>query len=336
MIKRLFLTLALLTTVVGVYAQVDDPTPTPPPPEVQHALDLDVFVTTQDFSSLREGPNTTFERYTVVPPAVTLPAIGRTADGQWVQVIHEGQRGWIASILLVWSGEFTSLPIDGVLPERFVRRTTIAAVTSRVRPAPIYKDAVDPANYVGELEPGTPVEIVARLGDSGFRQFQIVYNGQNYWIGSWNLTVERRANPNSALNTSYRFPYGRLLTNIGETINIHQRRLGSIQSIWSSLNSGNSVSCNSVPRLLSQPNIPPSDLNQEPEFAPLTIALESSYVSVNTAITLFDDACNREDAFITQDDIDTAFAELGNAQRNLNIARSLLASLRARDPFTNG
>lgn len=304
-------------------------------PAIQQALAMDVFVTTQDLSSLRAGPNTTFERYTVVPPAITIPAIGRSADGQWAQVIYEGQKGWIASWLLVWSGPFADLPIDGIDPEPFVRRTTIGATTTLERMTPIYINAVDPANYVGELAPGTPVEVVARLGDSGFRQYQILYNGQTYWVGSWNLTVDRLSNPNNAFNTSYRFPYGRLLAGINDYISDTGRRLNSIESVWSALNGGRAVACDPIPALLTQINIPPSDVNQQPEFAPLVNALDGAYISVNTAITLFDDVCNRDDTFITRDEIETAYAELGNAQRNVNIARSLLASLRANDPFTD-
>ncbi len=330
MLQRLVLLFILLVGGMGLSVAQDDIDTT-----MQTVLDMDVFVTTQDLSSLRMGPGTGFDRYLVVPPAVTIPAIGRSANGRWVQVIYENQRGWIASFLLVWSGDFLSLPIDGIAPEPFVRRTTIVANTTVMRDTPLYRDAVDPSNYVGSLPPGTEVEIVARLGDSGFRQYQILYNGQTYWVGSWNLTLERGATPNDALNTVYRFPYGRLRSTIGNQINSGQSRLNSISSIWSSLSQGRSISCANIPQLLGQVNVPITDLDFEPAFAPLTIALQAGYDSTNTAITLFEDACNQTDAFLTQDDIDTAFAEIDNAQRNYNVASSILSSLHANDPFSN-
>src|SRR5258705_13401010 len=60
-----------------------------------------VWVTTQDYSSLRVGPGKNFARIAVIDPAVTLPAIGRSPRTNWVQVEYNGQRGWFAAKLLV-------------------------------------------------------------------------------------------------------------------------------------------------------------------------------------------------------------------------------------------
>src|SRR5688572_21567237 len=64
--------------------------------------DTGVWVTTQDYSSLRVGPGVHFERIAIIDPAVTMPAIGRSPRTNWVQVDFNGQRGWIAAKLLVW------------------------------------------------------------------------------------------------------------------------------------------------------------------------------------------------------------------------------------------
>ena len=99
--------------------------------------DTGVYVTTQDYSSLRLGPGLNFERITVLDPAVTLMAVGRSSNAGWVQVEYEGQYGWVISWLLVWSGDLVQLPVDGVDPAPFVRRTGVAGVTTRE--TPIYR-----------------------------------------------------------------------------------------------------------------------------------------------------------------------------------------------------
>src|SRR5436190_24375084 len=96
-----------LTTV----AAQDEATPTP----IDTTPDTGIYVTTQDFSSLRTGPGKSFTRITILPPVLTLKAVGRTADTRWMQVDYKGTRGWIASILLVWTGYVTTLPVDGII-----------------------------------------------------------------------------------------------------------------------------------------------------------------------------------------------------------------------------
>src|SRR5262249_54423701 len=112
--RVLLVVLALAVVIPPVLAQdenaeVDDP-------------GTGVYVTTQDYSALREGPGQAFDRLDIVPPATTLPAIGRTTDAGWIQVRYGNKNGWIAAWLLIWSGDMVSLPADGVNPVSFVRR----------------------------------------------------------------------------------------------------------------------------------------------------------------------------------------------------------------------
>src|SRR5687768_376258 len=101
----------------------------------------DVYVTTQDFVSLRAGPAERFERYDVIAPATTLPAIGRSANMQWVQVDYNGVAGWISALYLVWSGNIVQLPVDGINREPFVRRAIAWGIT--FRDTPLYRYGVD-------------------------------------------------------------------------------------------------------------------------------------------------------------------------------------------------
>lgn len=83
-----------------------------------------VYVTTNDFSSLRIGPGIHWDRITVIPPNVTLAAIGRSPSARWLQVEYEGQTGWIIYWLLTESGPVFDLPVDGINPLPFIRLGT--------------------------------------------------------------------------------------------------------------------------------------------------------------------------------------------------------------------
>lgn len=291
----------------------------------------DVWVTTQDFASFRKGPGKGFDRTRVIDPVVTMEAIGRTADTRWIQVIHDGESGWISSILLVWTGDVTTLPVDGVNPERFIRRAGAIAYT--IREAPIYRHQVTPEDQIGTLPAGTEVELTGRLGGSGFFRFQIKYQGQLYWIGSWNVRIES-GNYRRLVDTAYLFPYGRLVnqleSNIAQTIGT----LDDIERTWQALNNRQSVLCSPIPAYTRRV-MADGDVSREPLFQPAVRSLDEAIAGVNRSIALFEDVCNRtgDDFFLTQTEIDTALADLVDARRNLILASSLLEPLRIRNPL---
>lgn len=322
MMKKFIFVLAMLlslSTVAAQESEIQDPEP---------AIVTDVYVTTQDFSSLRAGPGTGFPRLAIIDPVVTLPAVGRTSDTRWIQVYHEGQYGWIAAILLVWSGDVITLPVDGVNPVPFIRRA--GALGRTTRETPIYRDSVTPENQVGTLPAGTEIELTGRLGGSGHFDFQIVYQGQLYWVGSWNIRVidgtYRRL-----LDIAYLYPYGRLVSllerNIAQSIGSYTQ----IASVWQRLSQGDRVSCTPIP-LFVKHIITDSDAQKEPNFVPAVLALDNAITSINTAISSFEDACGSDDT-LTKEVIDAALAEVDNAERNLILAGSLLEPLRRRNPL---
>lgn len=323
MIKQVALILAILLTLsAGVSAQNDendDPEP---------AIVTNVYVTTQDFSSLRAGPGTAFQRLLVVPPVTTLPAVGRTSDTRWIQVYHEGRYGWIAAILLVWSGDVITLPVDGINPTPFIRRA--GALGRTTRETPIYRTQVTPEDQVGVLPAGTEVELTGRLGGSGFFDFQIVYQGQLYWVGSWNIRVID-GNYRRLLDIAYLYPYGRLVSQLQRNIAESVGSYVQIASVWQRLSRGDRVSCTPIP-LFVRRIITDTDARKEPNFVPAVIALDNAITSINTAISAFEDACGSGEV-LDRESIDAALVEISNAQRNLILAGSLLEPLRRRNPL---
>lgn len=75
-------------------------------------------VTGQTFTALyslrlRSGPATSFADLGIIPYPATLQVTGRSGDGNWIQVIYNGQVGWVAGWLGRLSGRAADLPVRG-------------------------------------------------------------------------------------------------------------------------------------------------------------------------------------------------------------------------------
>ncbi len=289
--------------------------------------DTGVYVTTQDFLSFRSGPNTAFERLDVIAPETTLPAIGRTADTRWVQVVYGEDIGWVAVRFVVYSGDVVQLPVDGINPLPFIRRA--GAVGFLTRDTPIYSREITPEDQVGVLPAGTRVEFTGRLGSGGFFRLQILHEGQLYWVGAWNVRVTD-GEYRRLFDTAYLFPYGRLLGALDADVSRSISMLDSMSFRWSSVATGEGASCERIPGPVSR-TLVDGDVSAEPIFSPAVIALDEANVSINASIAAFEDACGR--GGVTQAELVAMSDELAEARRNLTVARALLGPLRLRNPL---
>lgn len=295
-----------------------------------------VHVTTQDFSSLRSGPGRNFTRLTVVPPVITLPADGRSPDTRWIQVMYEGQRGWIASELLVWTGDVISLPVDGIDPEPFIRRAPALGVTTRE--TPIYIDWVAPENQAGSIPVGMTVEITGRLGGEGsyfsdFFRMQIRWEGALYWVNSHDIRPVD-GNYFRLLDIAYLYPYGQLFTRLQSNHAITLTSFNQIADVWRRIGSGSQVSCAVIP-----PQVPrdftPQDAAREPLFVAAALALDGAIAATNAAIIAFQDACAGTFP-ITSESVALQLADIAEANRALTLVSSFLEPLRIRNPLLVG
>jgi hypothetical protein len=293
--------------------------------------DYGVWVTTQDYLVLRTGPSQGFAKILTLDPVVTLPAIGRTADSQWIQVVFNGQRGWVFAKYLVWTGNVIQLPVDGIPIVPFVRRATAVGVTTRE--TPIYVSEVTPEDQVGILPAGTRVELTGRLGGDTYNFFrmQIMVNGNLYWVGSWNIRIVD-GNYRRLLDTAYLIPYGRLLTGLEANVATILTIYNQIDEVWARLNVGDAVSCSVIPSQAVR-TLTDGDVNKEPSFLPAVAALDQAISEINTAVATFSNACADPSFLLTRDVVSDALAALDEAERYLILSASLIQPLRVRNPL---
>lgn len=303
---------------------------------VQAQLSADVWVTTQDFSSLRAGPGTYWERLAVIPPATTLRAIGRTVQAHWLQVEYGEQHGWISARLLIWSGDWMSLPVDGVDALSFVRRQEVIMATQDAiysRPSSRLSDQVT-------LPEGCAVEITGRLGSvlPLWLQFRCTNQPGNtyYWSIAYNNPSEGSWLSLPNLATSYAF--GRLL----EQINTERRRSAEtfffIRSVWFALDAGQVVSCNAIPDPARTFVYAESDLTQSPIMISVVRAVETWISETNRARELFVQACAGQgvDRVLPPELIQEAMEHVRAADRAEFFLSTLFEPLAGSDPALGG
>lgn len=315
----------MLALVVSVYAQDANPTEPASAPS-------GVYITTQDFISFREGPGTGFKRITVINPEVTLPAYGRTSDTRWVQVMYEGQLGWLASYWLVWSGDVINLPVDGLNPVPFIRRA--AALGRTTRETLYYRNRVTPEDELGTIPSGTVVELTGRIGEGRAFQMQVRYEGQLVWVGSWDIRIID-GDYRRLLDLAYLYPYGRLILQLEEDLALVSGSYTQSLDVWNRLDRGDQVACSPIP-VRANRSLTDTDAAKERSFLPAAEALNSAVDSINLTISAFEDTCNNPNVILTRDMINAQLTELDNAERNLILAGSLLEPLRRRNPLLSG
>lgn len=71
-----------------------------------------ITATARQSPYVRSGPGTNYEIIGSLQEGSSVPVIGRTPDGSWLQVmLPNGQRGWSGSGLLTVAGGVTSIPV---------------------------------------------------------------------------------------------------------------------------------------------------------------------------------------------------------------------------------
>lgn len=310
-----------------------------------------VYVTTQDYANLRLGPGKNWDVLAKLDYGVTLKATGRSVDSRWIQVMYEGDvdndsatidgvtYGWITYWVLVWTGDILELPIDGVETIRSARQSgPLITIGPETR---YYVDGIHPSTRVTDtVDSEQTVEVTGRIGSAsaGYFWIQFEHNNQFYWTATWETGVP--TGYRGVADGSAVFPYGRLLTQIQQTVNANTRNWNTISRRWRDLDGGFQTTCNNIPPLTTVRSdfFKPGDLELETEFASAVVALDSLIENMNAATTLFTEVCNRAGGgrFATAEDVDEAINYLDEADRQWNIVQLFLTPLERRNPLLGG
>lgn len=296
----------------------------------------EVWVTTQDFSSLRAGPGVYWERLAVVPPASTLRAVGRTVQAHWLQVEYGEQRGWIAARLLIWTGDWMELPVDGVDARPFVRRQeVIAGMQDGVfsRPSSRAADRVT-------LPAGCQMEITGRLGSVTplWVQFRCLNRPENVYYWSIAYNPPSQGVWESLPNLASTYAYGRLLEQLRTEFERSGDTYSTIRQIWRSLDAGQSASCNNLPMSARPLVYEVSDLEKSLVMLPAVRATETWIAETNQALELFRQACARQgaDRALPPEYVQQAMAHVTAAERAAFFLGTLFNPLSTNDPSFGG
>lgn len=288
----------------------------------------------------------------MLPFGATYRATGRTIDAQWLQVAYEGELeigarteftvdgvtyGWVAYWLLNWTGDLLNLPIDGVKLVPTAREAGPLLILG-----PGLRDI-----YVGDVVPSIRIEnpitsfvrvqVTGRLGSAagGYFWLQFKYGGNYYWIPTWAVGVPRGYF--QVPDAAYLYPYGRLLIQLRTELGRAGGVMGDIGGRWAALDAGQTTTCNEIPEdfALKESSFNAFDLSREPLYQPVAEALTNAQNYINAALAKFRAVCVRQDTdrLVSPEEINAALADVDVAQRNLTIARTLLAPFESRDPL---
>ncbi|MFW5691523.1 MAG: hypothetical protein ACOCXZ_03385, partial [Chloroflexota bacterium] len=283
-----------------------------------------------------------FDTLAVIDFGVTLPAIGRSVYGDWIQVVYTGPdgdpvRGWIVYWLLRWTGNLLDLPVDGIDPLPFTRRTgpliTIYPETY------YYRGSVSAANQVTDtVDEPTQAELTGRIGSAGNGQFWVQFrmDGEIYWTGSW--AVEMPASYARVIDASYLYSYGRLAVQFRAELDETRAVAQVIRFRWADLAQRGEASCNTIPApvAINATYLAADDLASAPIYDPLLVLMDAAFVDVNAARQQLVDLCASADRVTTAAQIDGALALVDRAERSLTLIETLLPPINTRDPLLGG
>ena len=151
-----------------------------------------VTATTSTTLRLRSAPSFGSQQVGSVPSGSSVPVLGRNARGDWLYVVYNSTRGWVAGWYCTIQGSLNSVPVvsdDGSgaapapnPPANPSSATAIATATARIRSGPGTSFA-----QVGTLPYNAAVLVLGRNASGTW--LYIDYNGTQGWVAAWLCAV---------------------------------------------------------------------------------------------------------------------------------------------------
>jgi uncharacterized protein YraI len=155
-----------------------DSTPLPESPESASP----VTATATTSVRIRYGPDVSFEQIGLLPIDDEVPVSSKNADGSWLFVEYEGQRGWVAGWLMRINGDLNGVPILDIPQEGSVPTATSGSII-RIRSGPGTEYFA-----LGSLPANESVPIVGRSEVTPW--LLIEYQHMQGWVADWLVVVE--------------------------------------------------------------------------------------------------------------------------------------------------
>ncbi|HVU12244.1 MAG TPA: SH3 domain-containing protein, partial [Phototrophicaceae bacterium] len=302
----------------------------------------------------RDGVNVRSIPALGAPVLVTVNAgystniIGRSGDGQWVQVKIAGQIGWIGTaVLAIVNGDINSAPVNDPLTIPYGGwenpRAGLTSVTSS------YTGKLDNSGLRVRSGPGSAYVVLANaprytvfslLGRTDDNMWvQVNYDGTLGWVAAEFVDFQQGLGVFNALpidgivadalpvSSAGADSYTDTLKLMQARIDLAQPSLDSIRSTWTTIALGNRAACSNFPARPSDLSIPnPVLAASYPVLFPLDTDFNSAMASLRQAIDLFITICGQPqppNGFVGQPVVQ-------NALDAVNQTDALFASLRQR------
>ncbi len=302
----------------------------------------------------RDGVNVRSIPAIGAPVLVTVNAgystniIGRSGDGQWVEVKIAGQIGWIGTaVLAIVNGDINSAPVNDPLTIPYGGwenpRAGLTSVTSA------YTGKLDNSGLRVRSGPGSAFVVLANaprytifslLGRTDDNMWvQVNYNGTLGWVAAEFVDFQQGLGVFNALpidgivadalpvSSAGADSYTDTLKLMQARIDLAQPSLDSIRSTWTTIALGNRAACANFPARPTDLSIPnPVLAASYPVLFPLDTDFNTAMASLRQAIDLFITICGQPqppNGFVGQPVVQ-------NALDAINQTDALFASLRQR------
>ena len=274
--------------------------------------------------------------------------LARSPDNQWVQILLDGELGWIGTpVLAIVSGDINTAPVadprtipyGGFDNPRAGLSSVTSATTGKLQISGLRVRGGPSRSYpvLANAPRYTIFSLLGRTADNLW--LQVSFEGTLGWVATQFVELQQglgvlQALPidgivadSPPLSDSGADTYTDTLKLMLSRVELAQPSLDSIRATWTNIALGNRAQCGSYPARPTDFNIPNPVL--APFYAtlyPINSDFNSAMTSLRLAIDLFIDICSRPqpaEGFVGQ-------AVVQNALDAINQTDSLFASVRQR------
>lgn len=295
---------------------------------------------TAESAFVRAAPDEAAEAVASVFQNQQMRAVGRSADGTWLQV--ERPSGWISTTVVTFSSEPTALPITdlttGVTGNTPVIDTGFS--TRTIDDAPLYALPDRRSEVLEQLAAYTLLPVQYRTPDNQW--LYVNYRGTVGWLPqflSYNTALDSLpVHPDYVNDSRYpavvRIPPEVQMAQVDRLlafINPLNDRANALAEYWNGLQNRTVYECQPVPTDALYYRVTAQDIAELPELRQMDSLLREAVDNVNASAAL-----TAECGILYGIDLSGAYADAVSARSILRLIRIRVESIRERIPTAAG